>query len=523
MPAKLPLDRSTFSVLRTLNYLYVDKTAYAYQLITRGHYYFLSRPRRFGKSLFVSTLYEILTGNRTLFNGLLISSTDYAWPEHGVIMLNFSGMKIEDKDSFDTSICLALQKTADNYELAIDLSSLSSTWALDKVVTQLHKRFGKVAVLIDEYDNPIVHAQDFSRAKEIRDAMLKFFTAIKSLDAQIDFVFITGVSSFTKAGLFSGMNNLQIITLDPRYASICGYTQEEVDHYFVEHIDQWTSERDTPREKLRAEIKHWYNGYSFGVDVPKVYNPFSLMHALAKMILKNFWFQSGTPTFLVKELEKEYRRDEYRFFDPTTFRANEDSLGSFDVGATPLPALMFQSGYLTITGYDQSSGLYQLGYPNFEVQESTEKNLIALFVHVDIRTIETVCSDLEQALLNIDIEKAVEYMRNLFAHIPYQLHMKEEKFYHALLHMIFNVYGMNIVSEQPISHGRIDLITSLKNLLYVIEIKFNDTPENALKQIEDMGYYKPFIATGKRIILLGLSFNRSKKKFDIVYKHRILE
>ena len=520
---RLPLDLSTFSTLRTSNYLYVDKTRHAYNLITLGRRYFLSRPRRFGKSLLVSMLYEVLTGNRILFKDLWISKSDYTWQEHGIIMLDFSRMGIRDSASFMKSMHLSLQEVTDAYNLSLDLSSFEPEWALTKTVQALHAKFGKVAILIDEYDSPILHAlHEPDRAKEIRNTMHQFFTAIKGLDKLIDFVFITGVSSFTKAGLFSGINNLLVISLDPQYADICGYTQEEVDIYFMAHIEQWAEAKKIPSDSLRTKIKQYYNGYAFSADTKRVYNPFSLMHALHAKLFENFWFRSGTPKFLVSEMEKEYRQEEYHLFDPETFRASQDMLGSFDVGGTPLPALMFQSGYLTIDTYDEKRNLYSLGYPNTEVKQSMQKYLIAVFAQVDVTTVDKVSSDLETALLNENIEEAMRLLRRLFMHVPYQLHVKEEKFYHALLHMVCNVYGMHIISEQPISHGRIDMIIAVEHILYVIEIKFNDSPENALKQIETMRYYEPFVKKDIQVILLGLSFNRSEKHFDITYASRKL-
>ena len=520
---RLPLDFSVFKEMRETDYLYVDKTRYAYTMITQGKYYFLSRPRRFGKSLLVSMLREVLTARRELFNGLWIDQSDYSWQEHGVIALDFSRMDISDAESFIRAMQLSLQELVSKHALAIDISSLTLAWALKAVVEALHQKFGKVAILVDEYDNPILHAlQDVSRAKEIRDAMQRFFTAIKGLGEHINFVFITGVSSFTKAGLFSGINNLQVLTLEPNYAGICGYTEEEVDRNLAGYIDQWCEKEGQSKDALRAKIKEFYNGYAFGANVVKVYNPFSLMHALHKQRLENFWFQSGTPTFLVHELEKKYRQEEYRLFDPETFRVSRELLASFDVGTTPLPALMFQTGYLTIRDYDAERSLYSLGYPNSEVQDSMQKYLVSVFAQVSVGAVEEITSDLELALQKEDIEEAVSLLRRLFMHVPYQLHVKEEKFYHALLHMVCNVYGMRIISEQSISHGRIDLVVSLKNLIYVIEIKFNDSPEQALKQIEEMRYYEPFIKENKRIILLGLSFNRSEKKFDIAFASRSL-
>jgi hypothetical protein len=513
MLPRLPLDLSTFSILRKSHYLYVDKTKYAYDLITGGRRFFLSRPRRFGKSLFVSTLKEILSGNKDLFDGLWIEKSDYQWHPHGVIVFDFSILGINDADSFKIGIITALQKTIKMYGLEIFIDNLGPEVALDKVVGALYDSFGHVAILVDEYDIPILHAlQDAPRASVIRDAIRSFFATIKGLDAYVDFVFITGVSSFAKAGLFSGMNNLQVITLNKRFAGICGYTDEEVDHYFAGYMQDWASKEGTPYAQLRQEIKTWYNGYRFGVNVVAVYNPFSLMHVLAGQEFKNFWFQSGTPTFLINVLKKEHHT-----FDHEKLETTEDALGVFDVGATPLMALMFQSGYLTIVGYDKETQLYRLDYPNEEVRISLQKYLLEVFARLDVISAERMSREFRAALNNGDIEEAVYLLKQLFAHVPYQLHGKEEKFYHALLQMVLSVSGIRAQSEYSTSHGRIDLVVELPKVLYIMEVKFNASAEVALKQIEERRYYEPFIKNGKPITLLGLEFKREPNNFDVAY------
>ncbi len=369
---KLPVDISSFAVLRTSGYLYVDKTEHMYRMITGGRRYFLSRPRRFGKSLLVSTLKEILAGNKQLFNGLWIASSDYAWPEHGIINLDFSKISAESVDSVERRLQDMLIFVAQKYNLSVDITIQEPGQFLEKVVIELFKKFGRVAILIDEYDSPILktlHDKDLALA--VRNKIQHFFTTIKSLDEYVQFVFITGVSSFAKAGLFSGINNLRVITLNEKYAAICGYTDNEIDHYFSEYITDWANIANIPYDDLRQQIKSWYNGYSFGYNVAKVYNPFSLMNALDIKQFKNFWFQSGTPTFLVEILKKEYTK-----FDPNQLIISEDMLGVFDVGAVPVVALMFQTGYLTITDYDSESELYRLDYPNSEVKRSFQQVIL---------------------------------------------------------------------------------------------------------------------------------------------------
>lgn len=516
---KLPVDLSTFSELRTLNYVYVDKTEYAYKMITGGRRFFLSRPRRFGKSLFVSTLKEILTAHhKELFDGLWIAQSDYHWQEYGVINLDFSRIEAFTMELFENGLKYMLMKIAHSYEINTDtFSSDSSMIIMDNLIEKLSARFGRVAILVDEYDSPILktlHNEELS--KTVRNKIQQFFTIIKSFDAKIQFVFITGVSSFAKAGLFSGINNLQILTLQDQYDAVCGYTDTEIDLYFEEYIAKWAAKENRSYNELRLQIKLWYDGYHFGEDTVAVYNPFSVTNALHIQKFKNFWFQSGAPTFLVEILKKEYKT-----FDPeTSFKMSEDSLGIFDVGVTPLVTLMFQAGYLTIIAYDRYSQLYTLDYPNIEVRAALQKYLLEVFAHLNPVTAERMSGELKVALMNEHIDEAVTLIKHLFVHVPYQLHVKEEKFYHALLMMVCVGAGMKAQAEYSISHGRIDLILDFPAIFYVIEVKFNQSAESALVQIEDRRYYERFINDKKPIMLLGLAFKREPHNFDVTYAYK---
>jgi Predicted AAA-ATPase/PD-(D/E)XK nuclease superfamily len=510
---KLPIGIHTFRRLREDNCVYVDKTEYAYNLITRGYRYFLARPRRFGKSLFVSTLSEILHGNKQLFNDLWITQSDYQWKPHGVIQLDFSGIAGQTVEQFENGLKHVLVEIAQQYKLNIDITSDRPDLILRNLIKTLRENFNHVALLVDEYDSPILRAlTDLDRAQKIRTAIQAFFTTIKSLDADIDFVFITGVSSFAKAGLFSGINNLEILTLDPQYAAICGYTDHEIDHNFKEHINAWGQRNNISYADLRKEIKAWYNGYSFGHNVPSVYNPFSVMNAFNKQIFHNFWFESGMPTFLVEILKKEYAS-----FDPEKLEVTASALGNFDVGSTPLMALMFQTGYLTIKDYSPERKRYMLDYPNEEVKDSLQIYLLEVFAHINHSRAEYVTGQLYDAFANGDIKEIIAVIKTLFAHVPYQLHMSEEKFYHALLQMACTAAGIKAQSEYSTSHGRIDLVFDLPNMIYIVEIKFNQSAENALEQIKIRRYYEPFLVQQKPITLLGLSFKREPSNFDVSY------
>jgi hypothetical protein len=366
---RLPVDISTFHELKTSNYVYVDKTEYMYNMITGGRRFFLSRPRRFGKSLLVSTLKEILIANKVLFDDLWIGSSDYHWKEHGVIALDFSTLAANTVELFRESLQRELRTIAHKYQITIDPTLVEPNFILKDLVSALYERFGRVAILVDEYDSSILktlHNEEL--AKSIRNIVQQFFTTIKGLDAEVQFVFITGVSSFVKAGIFSGINNLQVLTLNKQFAGICGYSDQEIDHYFSEHIRNWADQENASYDELRKRIKSWYNGYHFGKNVLAVYNPFSFMNALHVQEFKNFWFQSGTPTFLIELLKKK----QFIPFDETELAASEDFLGMFDAGTIPVILSMLQEGYLTISGYDTESNLYTLNYPNLEVRTSLQ-------------------------------------------------------------------------------------------------------------------------------------------------------
>lgn len=384
MLRKLPLDLSTFSELRLSNYVYVDKTEHMYNMITGGRRFFLSRPRRFGKSLLVSTLKEILSGNKNLFNDLWIAKSDYQWQEHGVINLDFSLIKADDISTFKNRLHDALLDVATSYQINITSEANAPDLVLKKLVAALYDRFGRVAILIDEYDSPIVrNLENTELAEKINDVIQQFFAIIKSLDAKVNFAFITGVRSIIKSPFFAGMNNLQILSLNERYDTICGYTDTEVDLYFKDYIDAWAQKNKVPYTQIREEVKTWYGGYHFGEQTISVYNPFSIMNALKIQNFKEFLFESEYPIFLIKTLEKQ----QYAISNLEKLNINENSLEIFDINTTPLLALMFQTGYLTIKDYNAERSLYTLDYPNYEIHIAIKQ----LIPHIKTRIIQNAC------------------------------------------------------------------------------------------------------------------------------------
>lgn len=363
MLRKLPLDLSTFSELRLSNYVYVDKTEYMYRML-QSRRFFLSRPRRFGKSLLVSTLKEILSGNKDLFNDLWISRSDYQWKEHGVINLDFSLLRADDAATFKNRLYLALLDVAANYDISISGEPNAPDLALQTLVKALHNRFGRVAVLVDNYDSPIVQTlKNPQCAEKINDEIQQFFAIIKSLDAEINFTFVTGVRSLIKSPFFAGMNNLQILSLDQRYDAICGYTDQEIDQYFGEYITAWAHKENVSYNTIRSQIKTWYNGYHFGEETISIYNPFSVMNAFKMQTFENFLFKPESLTVFEKALEKQYSTS-----DLERSHITQNSLEIFDIQSTPLLTLLFQTGYLTIKDYNEERKLYTLDYPNHEAR-----------------------------------------------------------------------------------------------------------------------------------------------------------
>src|SRR3990167_2794695 len=420
MRKKLPVAQSDFRVLQTEGYLYVDKTNYIYELLTSGRqYYFLARPRRFGKSLFVSTLDEVLKGNRALFTDLAIANSDYDWQPHGVIKLDFSLFKIKQSDDLNLELSAALKVISKQYQLDISFDAHNPAAGLREIVTALHQKFGRVGILIDEYDSPIVSKiQQTAQATQIRDDLQVFFRNIKGLGALINFVFMTGVTSFSKAGLFSGLNNLQILSLESPFGAICGYTEAEVEQNFAPYLATWAAQAQIGLKQLKAQIKNWYNGYHFGKHTTAVYNPFSLTNAIYQNSLENYWITSGAPTFLIDELKQQYRKTEYRLIEPEKFTLAPSDLGAFDIGAISLPVLMFQTGYLTITAYDQARNIYYLGYPNNEVRTAALQYLLTVFTDSESVAIRSTATQLWDAWNDRDLDTALMLLQTLFAKIP---------------------------------------------------------------------------------------------------------
>ena len=506
----LPIGISGFSELRQENCVYVDKTKHVYSLLKNNCRTCLSRPRRFGKSLLVSTLEAALQGKKELFEGLWIAGSDYSWEPKGVISLDFSQLSIKSAEASERSLIYILKEIGKMNEVTLEDNPDLNVIFMN-LIFALHAKFNFVAVLIDEYDYPILHTlHKPDLAIEIRDIMKSFSCVVKAQKDFVKFVFVTGVSAFSKSGLSSGLNNLDNLTMNENFFDICGYTDQEVDLYFKEHIETWANLRQISYEEVRAQLKVWYNGYRFEENSLSVYSPFSLTCALNSKKLQNFWFESATPQVLLDELSKEERKNECKLLELDHLRGTGDLLQTFEIESLPLPALLFQMGYLTIDSYNPLTRNYQLKYPNLEVKASFHRHIVALLSHKSISYINPFIGDIYGFLAEEKMDELVSTLTNILSNIPYPLHIQNEKFYHALLQTIFSAAGIETQSERFTSIGRHDIALELPNVIYIVELKTKEAPEAGLTQIETQKYYQPFLHKGKPIHALALSILRKK-------------
>jgi hypothetical protein len=405
---KLPIGISNFETIITEDYIYVDKTKHIYDIITQGRLYFLSRPHGFGKSLLISTLKHIFAGNKKLFHSLWIGKqSDYTWPKYPVIHLDFSTLEHETAESLEISLVNYLNTIAKSYGFELENTLLEDR--MRELVKKLAKR-GEVVLLIDEYDYPVLqHLAEPQTAKAIRDILSSFFTVIKGLQGKyMHFIFMTGVIQYSITDIFSGMNNLNNISLEPKAATLLGYTQDEIEHYFAPTLALFAKKRNKDKSTILKEMEAWYNGYRFSdaLSIPKVYNPLSILYCLDIQRFSNYWFASTISTFLI-ELIKKYDYTPKKYLHLTDIMVRDNSLlGAFDVSeALPLYTLLFQTGYLTIKSFDEILNAYTLTYPNEEVHISIT-HLLNTITSKDKQHSDTTALAMRQVLEEHDLDTA---------------------------------------------------------------------------------------------------------------------
>ena len=492
----LPIGIQTFRKLINGNYLYVDKTECIYKLLVQGSVYFFSRPRRFGKSLLISTLNEIFEDEKELFKGLWIYKSDYAWEKHPVVRIDFSKKKAENKNDLKGFILYQLKNIADKYGVSLTRNKYDE--AFDELLTKL-SQINKVVVLIDEYDKPIIdNIENKELAVELREVLKGFYTIIKACDEHIRFVLLTGVSRFSKAGVFSGLNNLQDISMDIRYSSLLGITRQEMETSFKEHIDQFAKTENVSNAELIKKITYWYNGFCFSLTCEKVFNPFSMLLLFDNVRFSNYWFESATPSFLIK-LIKEKNFDIKKM---KNLEVREENLGTYEIEDLSLVPILFQTGYLTIKGYDNDFMTYSLKYPNFEVENSFQYALLRSYSYTETNG---YLVSLIRALRNNAFEVFFDTLRIFFADIPYDLQINKEKYYQTIFYLIFSLVGLKVKAEVKTNKGRIDAVIIDKDI-YIFEFKFNGDKDKALSQIKEKKYFEKYQGTDKEIYLFGVEF-----------------
>lgn len=505
---KYPIGIQTFSEIRERNYLYIDKTQYLVDFIDKGYkYVFLSRPRRFGKSLFASMIHAYYEGRKDLFEGLAMGEYEKDWVKHPVLHFDMSAAKHMDKDMLERYLAdmLTDQEAVFGYKSEKQDPNIRLK---DLVVTANRLTGRKVALIIDEYDAPlldVVH-EELNLVALCR-AMQNFYSPIKSLDPYLEFVFLTGITKFAQLSIFSELNNLFNISMYDKYSAICGISSEELHTQMLPDVERLAEHLHLSVNETFERLKRKYNGYHFSKNSEDVYNPFSLIKALASGDIGDYWFDSGTPTYIIKLLQK-YNvglRD---------LTGQDAGVSDFDVSpenmTTALP-LLYQSGYLTIKHYEPMIDLYTLGYPNEEVRTGMVRSLAANYLTPAEGTNSSFVIKFVKAVIADDMEQALTLMRAYLAGVSYRLSNKTERDVQTIFYLVFSLIGSFIKVEEESAHGRADVVITLPSVVYVMELKFDGSADAALRQIDEKGYLIPYTADGKRLVKVGVNYSSEER------------
>ncbi|MDM8537893.1 AAA family ATPase [Desulfobacterales bacterium HSG17] len=519
----LPLGKSSFESIRQNNDLYVDKTRHIFQMADEGSFYFLSRPRRFGKSLTVSTLSCLFQGKKNLFEGLWISeNTDWEWKEHPVILIDFNEISHDTPENLKQSLKEYILSIAEENNIQFISSLLKGQFK--ELILSFHKKTAMpVVILIDEYDKPIIDhlgkgEAALETAKANRDILKAFFGVIKGgeVSAALRFVFITGVSKFSRVSIFSELNNLKDLTMNEDYADMPGYTQEEVETCFKPYFSGFAKKQSLSKPELLGKLRRHYNGYRFSVKDVRIYNPFSVLNSIDEKNFNNYWFETGTPTFLVNLLKD----CDYPIEKIESLELDKQIFSVYDIEYLQPEALLFQTGYITIKNVDENE-LYAFQYPNQEVKLSFLKYL--MFFHIPVHGHEqSLFKRLSGYLNQENLDDFFETITAIFASIPYVLESKrDEAYFHTAFFLIVSASGVNARSEVLTCKGRIDLVMEFPEKIYILEFKCNQSAQAGIRQIKKKGYAVPFLQSSKKIIIMGINFDMEKRNVS-EWKHEVL-
>ena len=506
-----PIGIQNFDDLRRNDFVYVDKTHHIHRLASTGKYYFLSRPRRFGKSLLVSTMEAYFKGKKELFKGLAMEDLEKDWIEYPVLHLDLNGSKYMYPEDLIAVLTRHLDSWESEFGLTARYNDLESRF-VDVINAACEKTGRQVVILIDEYDKPIVNNLDKKELSDYYRAVLQgFYGVIKSMGEQTKFCFLTGVSKIGKLSIFSTLNNLTDISLNTNYADICGISENELKDYFDESVSELASAYSLTKDECYAKLKRMYDGYHFSEYSKGMYNPFSILNTFYARQFREYWFETGTPTMLVNVMKQTS-------FDVTTLSDNVvvssgDLNGMQDIINRPVP-LFFQTGYLTIKNYDEEYDEYTLGFPNDEVKNGFLNFIYAYYVPVNPAEGNTTTSKLARALRAGDPNTFMKILESLFANTTYQIQGDSEKNFQYAMYIIIELLGEYVQAERSTSNGRIDLLLQTKDYIYIVELKIDNTSDAALQQIEEKGYAKPFANDPRKIFKIGVSFSSKNRRIE---------
>ena len=504
-----PIGIQNFESLRKDGYLYVDKTALIYQLAKRGRYYFLSRPRRFGKSLLISTLEAYFQGKRELFQGLAMEELEKEWLQHPILHLDLNIEKYDSIESLGNILNNALTRWEKIYGDEPSEASFSLRFA--GIIRRAHELTGqRVVILVDEYDKPMLQAiNNEELQREFRNTLKPFYGALKTMDGDIKFALLTGVTKFGKVSVFSDLNNLNDISMDKQYVSLCGMTEEEIHRYFEDDLRRLATAQDMTYEETCTRLKEAYDGYHFRQNSEGIYNPFSVLNTFAKQEFGSYWLETGTPTYLVELLKQNHYNLEQMSHEET----NSEVLNSIYADESPIPVI-YQSGYLTIKDYDPRFENYILGFPNREVEEGFIKFLMPFYTNVN--KVESPF-EIQQFTREIESGQPDAFLRRLqsfFADTPYELIRDLEVHYQNVLFIVFRLVGFYVKAEYHTSEGRVDLVLQTDRYIYVMEFKLEGSAEEALQQIETKHYARPFEADSRQLFKIGINFDNNTRNIE---------
>ncbi len=507
---KYPIGIQNFEKIREGGYLYIDKTDLIYNLVNNGVYYFLSRPRRFGKSLLISTLETYFSGKREMFEGLKIAELEKEWMEYPVLHLDLNTERYATPKDLENKLDLFLKQCEALYGKNPDEYSLATRF--EGVIRRAAEKTGRnTVILVDEYDKPMLQAIDNEELQdEYRNTLKAFYGALKSMDRYIRFALLTGVTKFGKVSVFSDLNNLRDISMEFAYVGICGITEKELHSVFKEGIKELGTANNMTEEEAKAKLKELYDGYHFNEDCVDIYNPFSILNTFAKKRFGDYWFETGTPTFLVelmkgcgynlKKLMREY--------------ATADSLNGLETfRKNPVP-ILYQSGYLTIKDYDSRFKTYILGFPNKEVEDGFMEFLLPSYTGMDNSEATFGIMNFVKDIESGDTDAFMKRLTTFFADTPYELARDLELHYQNVMFILFKLLGFYTQAEYHTSEGRIDMVVKTPDYIYVMEFKLDGTAEEAMQQIESKDYALPFECDGRRLVKVGVNFSYEKRNVE---------